>query len=82
MESDEVDLAFPGAGREEGVQPVDAHEGAGAGAVGDGGGADFDGEGVHVLDVVGCGGDGVHVRLGGEVGLVEGEGGGGTGGDG
>ena len=73
VEGDEVDLALAAAGVEEGAEPVQAHEGALAGAVGDCGRADFARvrEGVEVLDVVLGGGRGVHVRLGAEVGLVE-----------
>ena len=61
------------------MQPVQPHfescVWADAGAVGDGGGAEFyvgAGEGFHVGVVGGDGGGDVHVRLGFHVGFVEG----------
>ena len=72
VDVDKIDGAA-GASGQEGRQPVDAHERAGASTVGDGGRAELGlaCEGVHVLLVTGSGGRGGEIGLCAEVGLIE-----------
>lgn len=73
VESDKVNVTLTGARLEEGVEPVDAHQRAGPGTVGDGWRSNLDlpGQGCDVCNVEFGGGFGIEVGLRGQVRLVD-----------